>query len=216
MAITRPALHAEDTAAALSIRGYQPRLTPLMTVQPLFDGGPVERTAVLAFTSRTAPRLLAPRSDLHDRTVFAVGDATAGEAQRAGFQHVVSADGDVRALAEMLIAERAEPVVHFSGADQSGDLAQWLADVGLRAERRVIYKTVPAERLPDEPTDVVLLYSPNTAKLFAELAAGTVWDDVACVVISERAAEPLGTRRVAVAQQPSEAAMFAALDRLVG
>lgn len=215
VAVTRPDPQAAGTAARLRAAGLMPRRVPLLARQPGDALRPVPPRAILALTSRTAPHVLAPHDALKDHPVYAVGPGTAAEAERAGFRHVTHADGDVDALAAALIrAAPNVPVIHMSGEHQRGDLTGTLTRAGIPAERHVIYAMRPADSLPAAPTDIVTLYSPRTAEIFARLAAGTAWRGVPCVALSEEVAKPLRPHHaVTVAHAPNEPALLAALQR---
>lgn len=215
VAVTRPQPQADGTAARLRRAGYRVLLAPLLSIEPLGDGGPAAEFAALAFTSRTAPMLLAGRRDLHAMPVYAVGAATAREAERAGFREVVSADGDAAALAALIARQPRGPVLHLSGEAQRGELVGRLARAGIPAERRALYRMAEAAALPDEAADVALIYSPRTAALFRRLADGTPWRAAACAVLSPAVAEALGPwPAVRIARRSDEDAMLAALAGL--
>lgn len=214
VAVTRPFPQGARTLARLRAMGFAARAMPLLAADVVSDGGAAPHGA-LAFTSRTAPMCLAGRADLKHLPVFAVGDGTAREAKGAGFQDVRSAGGDVAALAQLLIAEGVSALTHMSGEEQKGDLAGAMRRAGVTAERRVIYRMVPASTIAGAPADIVTLYSPRTAAVFAQLAAGTAWRGAICVALSAdvAAALPVGFASHA-ARQPDEAGMFDALCRL--
>ena len=104
--VTRSQPGASETAARLKAMGYRPIAEPVFTVErlkaelPEFDA--------LAFTSLNGVRVFAELSPRRDGPVFCVGARTAEEARKEGFSDVVSADGDVAALAK-LILDRAAP-----------------------------------------------------------------------------------------------------------
>ena len=101
--------------------GHEALVAPLLAVRPLEDAV-VDLTGVaaLAFTSANGVRAFAERSGERRLKVFAVGAATAQAAQAAGFSTVLSADGDVEALAEGIAARRNElrGVVLHPGASE--------------------------------------------------------------------------------------------------
>jgi len=68
--------------------------------------------------------------------VFAVGAATAQAARAAGFRLVLSADGDIEALAEGIGQRRGElrgAVLHPGAAELAGDLVGALEKLGVQA-----------------------------------------------------------------------------------
>src|SRR5207244_202353 len=109
--------------------------------------------------------------------VFAVGSATALAARQAGFKSVLSADGDVEALAEGIAVRRGElrgAVLHPGAAEPAGDLAGSLEKYGVEARRLILYETAPVD-LPDDEAeiaircDAVLLHSPRAAQVMAKV-----------------------------------------------
>jgi uroporphyrinogen-III synthase len=191
--------------------GYEVLKAPLLVARPLAGPGDAAGVGALAFTSRTAAMMLADQPAFHRIPVYAVGEATAAEARRAGFLHVESAAGDVETLLPVL-RNAAGPIIHFCGEDHRGDLVERLLAAGQAAERRVLYRMEPAGPLPDRPVDAVLLYSPRTAALYAE-SAPTSWRSALCVALSAAVAAAVRDRPHIVAERPDEDALLAALAR---
>ncbi|MGI8842005.1 MAG: uroporphyrinogen-III synthase, partial [Caulobacteraceae bacterium] len=103
--ITRAPPGAEATAERVRALGFAPVVAPLLAVRAVGEG-PIDLVGVgaLAFTSANAVAAFAARSPEGVVPVFAVGEATAAAARAAGFSAVVSADGDVAALAATIAA----------------------------------------------------------------------------------------------------------------
>ena len=212
VAVTRPEPQASDTAMRLADAGYEAVKAPLLRVRPSADPGSPVGVGCLALTSRTAAMILADHPAFHGIPVFAVGDATAREALRAGFTAVTSGGGDVTALFHHL-ETAPEPIVHLCGADHTGDLVERLVSAGKVAERRVLYCMEPAGALPALPggaVDCVLLYSPRTAALYAERAPHG-WRTAPCIALSAAVAKPVARFPHVVAARPDEDALLEAL-----
>lgn len=217
VAVTRPLPQAEGTARRLAAQGFVPRIVPLLRRERVPADLGTDGVAALAFTSRSAPQILADVHDpaLKDRPVFCVGEATAREARAAGFAHVEHAAGDVAALAALIARRRPGRLVHLSGEAQQGDLVGAIRAAGGEAERRILYRMRAGGPLPAAPCDAVLLYSPRTAAAFAGEAAGTPWRASACVALSPEVAAALAPLRpAAVAARPSEDDLLRALCAL--
>ncbi|MGH6996603.1 MAG: uroporphyrinogen-III synthase, partial [Phenylobacterium sp.] len=107
--ITRAQPGAEATAARVRALGHAAFVAPLLAVRMVEDPQ-VDLTGVkaLAFTSANGLRAFAQACADRSLQVFAVGAATAQAAREVGFRRVLSADGDVAALAEGIAARRAE------------------------------------------------------------------------------------------------------------
>src|SRR5262245_47502885 len=104
--VTRPEQQGQRTTAVLRARGHRvthgPMLRIVANAQVDLDGGPY---AAIAVTSANAIDAIADhpeKSALLNVPVLAVGERTAEAARNAGFTHVVSADGDVARLADVV------------------------------------------------------------------------------------------------------------------
>lgn len=183
--ITRPEEDAAPLAQALSDKGVDVTVEPLLTIHPITDA-PIDLDGVqaLIFTSANGVRAFAALSERRDIGVLAVGNGTAAAARAAGFQNVESAGGDVHDLAR-LVKERLDPkngaLFHAAGSVVAGDLAGQLGQAGYELRRAVLYEAKPAEALSesvvralaDRDFDLVLFFSPRTATTFVELVRKT-------------------------------------------
>src|SRR4051812_26476328 len=123
--ITRAQPGADVTAERVRALGHDAVVAPLLAVKPLADVHiDLSGVAALAFTSANGVRAFADVSGDRSLKVFAVGAATAAAARAAGFRSVLSADGDVDALAEGIAMRRTElrgAVLHPGAAEPAGD-----------------------------------------------------------------------------------------------
>lgn len=224
--VTRSEPGASETAQRLTGRSYQPIVEPLFRVEPIpaklppFDA--------LAFTSANGVRAFAPLSPRRDVPVYCVGARTAETAREAGFVQIVSANGDVKALA-MQIDKQLAPnarLLHVGNEESHGDLAGNLTSKGRYALFIPTYRAVPVDRpgpmlarhLAGDPAfEAVLIHSPRaSAILQAFLAPASARAPFRAAAISARAAaslEPFAAR-IETAVAPDEAALLLALDRL--
>lgn len=219
--ITRARPGADATAARVRALGIEPIVAPLLEVRPL-PGGDLNLAGVsaLAFTSANAVAAFAARSPERGLRVFAVGDATAAAARAQRFQSVLSAQGDVGALASALTTRRRElggAILYPAAAEPSQDLAGALAAVGLNVRQVAVYETVAveppatlAERLPE--IDGVLLHSARAAQGLAKFAKTHPTPQLIAYCLSRQIARGLaraGLAQVLSAQQPNETALLA-------
>jgi uroporphyrinogen-III synthase len=179
--VTRPQEDAEPLVRRLTALGYACAVEPMLDMVWL-DGPEPDLTGVqaLLFTSANGVRGYVRRTQRRDRPVYAVGDATARAAREAGFAQVESASGDVQALAELTRA-RCRPdqgdLLHVAGSRVAGDLAGLLGEAGFTLRRAVLYDAVPAAALSASTAaflrtsaiDIVLFFSPRTARSFVKL-----------------------------------------------
>jgi uroporphyrinogen-III synthase len=226
--ITRPREAATSIAEELAARGHTALVAPVMEIR-LREGEPLELEGVQAIlaTSANGIRAMARRSERRDLPVYAVGPQTSEAAREAGFENVLSADGDAAALVEKVATEldpETGALLHAAGAETAGRLAETLKAKKFKVEREVLYDAVPLTELSDDAEralrenqlDGVLLFSPRTAKIFCNLVAAAGLEEscapLTAFCISAATAAALGSlefTRVAVAGHPNQEAMLA-------
>jgi uroporphyrinogen-III synthase len=179
--ITRPRSDSEILAAELAEAGVDSFVGPLLDIV-VTPGNNLDLAGVqaLLMTSANGVKAFCHRSDDRALPVYAVGDASARTANDCGFNTVFSASGDVDALAE-LVEQKVDPsngtLLHCAGTEIAGDLAAMLGSKHYAYRREVLYKAVVADHFDDDIVsgfkdggiDGVLLYSPRTAAIFADL-----------------------------------------------
>lgn len=223
--ITRAQPGAAATAARVREMGHEAFVAPLLEVRNLPEPGlDLEGVGSLAFTSSNGVRAFAELTKDRSLRVFAVGQATAQAAKAAGFKRVLSADGDVAALAEGIAVRRAEltgAVLHPGAAELAGDLAGVLKRNGIEARQVILYDTVaatltPAElaRLPE--MDVALVHSPKAAQALAAVLRAQPLPQLRVLCLSKAVLQPLVRTKVAAkvfSPFPLEAALLNLIDR---
>ena len=197
--VTRASPGAEATAARLRAMGLEPLVDPLLDVRDLSPTLDLTGVAALAFTSVNGVAAFARLDADRMRPVFAVGDRTARAAREAGFAEVASADGDVEALAALIIGQAARldgAVLHSSALEPAGDLLSPLMAAGLSARQVAIYETL--ERDPASTTlaalgqlEVVLLHSPRAARKLSQILIGRPASGLRALCLSAAVAHPL-------------------------
>ncbi len=219
--VTRAQPGADATAARLRELGVEPIVEPLLEVRAI-AGADLDLTGVsaLAFTSANAVAAFAARSPERALRVFAVGDATAAAARAQRFKSVLSAQGDVAALANALTSRRRElsgVILYPAAAEPSQDLAAALAAVGLQVRQAAVYETVAAlpsaalaERLPQ--IDGVLLHSAKAAQGLARFLKDHPAPALVAYCLSPQIARTVARAGLAQrlsAAQPNEMALMA-------
>ena len=232
--VTRPLPDAGRTADALAARGVRALVEPMLRIEllpaPALDLGGVQ---ALLFTSANGVRAFAAASPKRGLPVLAAGGATAREARAAGFRHVESAAGDVRALARLAAARcgpSAGPLLHASAEAVAGNLAGRLAEAGFTVRRQTLYRACAAKAfspalaaaLAAGRLGLALFFSPRTAAVFARLALRSGMEgpcrSLHACVLSEavgRALEGVAWREVRVAGRPDHEAMMAEVDHIL-
>lgn len=179
--LTRPEEDSHKLAQNLTRLGHRITSAPLLRID-YFDRNEIDLTnfqAVL-FTSANGVRAFIRNSQNRAIACYAVGDATAAEATKAGFQAIFTAGGDVNKLAE-LVMQKLKPdaggLLHVSGKDTAGNLSGILDRAGFQATRKQLYKAAKATALPQKTQNLIKsriithipFYSPRTAKAFVQL-----------------------------------------------
>jgi uroporphyrinogen-III synthase len=214
--ITRAEPGASRTADKLRALGHEPVAAPLLQVRALPAAIDLDGVAALAFTSANGVRAFAERSADRALPVFAVGDATAAAARKAGFAEVASAAGDLDALAELIAARagrRGGTVLAPGPREPAGDLPGALAAQGIAARALALYETLPLDPPADlGAVDAVLVHSPKAAERLAAVIGARPGPAVYC--ISAAAAAPLAGRpfaSLAWAARPDEDSLLGLL-----
>src|ERR1700735_3416944 len=237
--VTRPHPDDETTAAALRARGIEVLRAPMVRFEPVaFHDDLDANYGAVIVTSANALRGIEPHlagSRLLKLPLFAVGERTADAARAAGFDRVISADGDAAGLRDSVLAsarakelKKASTLLYLAGADLARDLAGELGERGFNVVNNTTYRMIPVSSLPREVCDAfaanrieaVLHYSRRSARAFLEAtrAAGVEISALAVpqCCISDAVASVVreaGAPQVMVAQSPDENALFETLDR---
>lgn len=225
--VTRPLEDGEQIAEKLRAMGHQPLLAPLLSTD-FHDGPEPDFTGIQAILASSANgiRALIRGTTRRDLPIFAVGPQTAEEAQKAGFAVVKNANGDAVALAHATMRwalPEAGELLHVCGEEAPGTLGETLTAHGFTVQRCALYAVHPASRLPPETEAALkqqqvngaLFFSPRSARVFCDLAAGLPLAAITAYCISPvtaRALEGRGFGRVAAAGAPNQAALLALLE----
>jgi uroporphyrinogen-III synthase len=237
--VTRPHPDDETTAASLRARGFDALRAPMLRFEPVAVHEDMNaRYSAVIVTSANALRGIEPHLKGHrmlELPLFAVGDHTAAAARRAGFTHVVSANGDAANLRDLVLAslrakelKKASTLLYLAGAEIARDLASELEESGFRVVTQTTYRMIAVKSLPSEARDAfaanqveaVLHYSQRSARAFldAARAAGVEISALAipqCCISATVASvvRDAGATQVVVAATPDENALFEALER---
>lgn len=235
--LTRPVADSEVLAARLEAAGHTARVAPVMeiTATPIIPATlNGEGVVALAVTSRNAVAALTASTLSRDLPVYVVGSATWDAVEDAGFANVRTADGDVSALANLIISEERlakGKILYLTGRHRAGDLVGALTTAGLNVEACVVYEAVAVDELPENARrtllageiDAAMIYSPRSAEVFLSLiqaepeyeALISALKNVVAIAISENVADRLGSdvwRSVITAPAKTSAGVIAALE----
>jgi uroporphyrinogen-III synthase len=224
--ITRPRAEAEALMQTLAAEGWASIAEPLLEITMLPAELPdLSRFRALVFTSAQAVAAFAGKTRKRDLPVYAVGLATEVAARKTGFADIRTATGNVAALNRLLAEERSgdqRPLLHISGVH----IADQVRAPGAPVERLPLYDARAAMELSPSCLDAldrtlisgVLLFSPRTGKIFAELlkkyARTQLVSTINALCLSDTVIESirhLPWRNVQAAAAPDTAGMIALL-----
>ena len=131
----------------------------------------------IIFTSANAVRFLDHKKVNKKILCFCVGSATEKKVRSIGFQNVISAEGNVRNLKELILRnfdKNDGKIIYVSGEIISNDLDQQLIKEGFDIKRVVNYRTIHNENFDENfinelklnMPDIVYVYSENSALSF--------------------------------------------------
>ncbi len=156
-------------------------LSPVFDID-FFEGEALNFSDVQAIliTSANGVRALCRRSHRFEVPVYCVGDSSAYAARQAGFETVVSANGDVSELANLVVsALRPEggALLHPAASKLAGDLGGILAGKGFDYRREILYEAKAKECLKIDVLNQLNLnkinelsfFSPRSSKIFVRL-----------------------------------------------
>jgi len=131
----------------------------------------------IIFTSANAVKHLNVKKIDKKILCFCVGNATEKKVRGVGFQNVITAEGNVKNLKELILQnfdQNDGKMIYVSGETISVDLDQQLVRDGYKIKRIISYRTIPTENFNDNfvkelklnMPDIVYIYSQNSAVNF--------------------------------------------------
>lgn len=225
--VTRPEPDASELKAQLEDQGHAVTVEPLLQIELLpIEAGTFEGAQAVVATSRNALRALTESPAKHAAlklAIFVVGPGTAELARALGFARIIEGAGTARELVPLIAAEiepASGPVVHLAGETLAFDLAVALEGEGVAIQTMIVYRAhmskalnpQTAQMIANGALDAVVLMSPRTAAVFAELVAAAGLEDGALrltyLCLSQavaRSLHSLGAVRAEVAPNPNAA-----------
>ena len=196
-------------------------LSPLLEIVPVGKPAPLQPGTAAIFTSANAVACFAAPVAA-GAAAYCVGQATRAAAETAGWQAECLGE-TAEELLSALSGQRPGPMVHLRGRHIRTDLAGRLAAAGLTCGEQVVYdqRLLPLNKsalmaLAGPEPVIVPLFSPRTARQFAETAGDLV--NVTAITLSEAVADPLKTRDLAglsCAARPDAKAMRKAVTEAI-
>jgi len=176
--LTRPLEDCSEMILKFRSLGHQVSHLPLINVESLkYEEIKFSDYKGIIFTSANAIKFLDFKNIDKKLLCFCVGSATEKKARSVGFQNVISSEGNVNNLKE-LILQNFDPkdgkLIYVSGEIISFDLDQQLLKQGYSIQRIVNYKTNHNKKFDEnfvnelklKIPDMVYIYSQNSASSF--------------------------------------------------
>lgn len=219
--ILRPEPGASETARRAAELGLSAILAPLFRIEPVaWEAPDPSYFDALLLTSANAARQAGPKlGNFLGLRCYAVGDGTGSVASQAGFADIVTGPGDGQALIDRMAQDGMKRAFHPCGRDHVE-----LASGEIEMERRIVYASIPTDRLPPAAMAaitagaLVLLHSPRAGALFAALAgqAGMARRSIGLAAISAAAAVAAGPgwKHLSIAPAPRDHALLELAARL--
>ncbi|MDC0585621.1 uroporphyrinogen-III synthase, partial [Candidatus Pelagibacter sp.] len=155
----------------------------------------------IIFTSANAVKFLELKKINKKILCFCVGSATETKARSAGFQNVITAEGNVENLKELVLQnfdQKNGKLIYVSGKTISVDLDQQLIKEGYNIKRIVNYRTTHNQKFDEnfvkelklKIPDMVYVYSQNSALSFLNFIkiyqSETLWMDTNLMCMGEK------------------------------
>ena len=179
--LTRPLEDSKELILKFSSLGHKVSHLPVIKIKPIiYDEPEYKKFKGIIFTSSNAIKNLSLNSINKKIKCYCVGSATEKVAKQNGFQNIISAEGNVNNLKE-LILQSFDPnngsLLYVSGEVISSKLDRDLIAEGYSIERLVDYTVSSIEEMKEEfrtelvssIPDIIYVYSENSAKSLLNL-----------------------------------------------
>ena len=176
--LTRPLEDCSEMILKFKSLGHQVSHLPLLEINKVnYSDKSFLNFKGIIFTSANSVKFLDLKQIDKNILCFCVGNATEKKARSAGFQKVISAEGNVENLKELILQNfnpKDGKLIYVSGETISIDLDQQLSNEGYNIERIINYRTSHNKKFDDKFTnelkqkipDIVYVYSQNSASSF--------------------------------------------------
>ena len=176
--LTRPLEDCSEMILKFKSLGHRVSHLPLLEINKVnYSEKSFLNFKGIIFTSANSVKFLDLKQIDKNILCFCVGNATEKKARSAGFQKVISAEGNVENLKELILQNfnpKDGKLIYVSGETISTDLDQQLSDEGYNIERIINYRTSHNIKFDDKFTnelkqkipDIVYVYSQNSASSF--------------------------------------------------
>ena len=176
--LTRPLEDCSEMILKFRSLGHQVSHLPLINIEPLnYEEIKFSDYKGIIFTSANAVKFLDFKDIDKNLLCFCVGSSTEKKARSVGFQNVISAEGNVNNLKELVLQNfnsKDGKLIYVSGETISFDLDHELSKQGYGIKRIINYKTNYNKKFDEnfvrelklKIPDMVYIYSQNSASSF--------------------------------------------------
>ena len=200
--LTRPLEDIQELILKFQQLGHVVSHMPVIKIEKLnYKSINFSEFSGIIFTSSNAIKHLDTRSIDKNKICFCVGSATEKRARSVGFQNVISTDGNVSNLKELILQNfnhSSGKLLYISGEVITNDLDQDLISNGYDVKRIINYTAKSVENLDEKfieklklkMPEIVYIYSQNSALNFLRLVKNynlsDFWMDTNLMCISEK------------------------------
>jgi uroporphyrinogen-III synthase len=200
--LTRPFEDCSEMILKFQSLGHQVSNLPLLKIDKVnYEEDNFLDFKAIIFTSANAIKFLEIKKIDKNCLCFCVGNATEKKARSLGFQNVISAEGNVENLKELILQnfdKKKGKLIYISGETISIDLDQQLLKEGYDIKRIINYRTSHneifdknfIEALKSNMPDIVYVYSQNSASSFLKFIkihhSETLWMNTNLMCIGEK------------------------------
>ncbi len=200
--LTRPLEDIQELILKFQVLGHVVSHMPVIKIEKVnYKSINFSEFSGIIFTSSNAIKYLDTGIIDKNKICFCVGSATEKKARSAGFQNVISADGNVSNLKELILQNfnpSSGKLLYVSGEVTTNDLDQDLISNGYDVKRIINYTARSIENLDEKfieklkqkMPDIVYVYSQNSALSFLKLIKNynlsDFWMNTNLMCISEK------------------------------
>ena len=179
--LTRPLEDSKELILRFSSLGHKVSHLPVIKVEPLkYDEPDYVQFKGVIFTSSNAIKNLDLNKIDKNIECYCVGFATEKAAKLKGFQNIISAEGNVNNLKELVLRNfdpKNGSLLYVSGEVVSSRLDKDLISDGYSLKRLTNYTVLPTQEIKEEfreelkasIPDIIYVYSENSAKSLLNL-----------------------------------------------
>lgn len=180
--LTRPQEASQKIAQNLAKKNLLSLIQPLFSIIQINNFQPInQKIQAVLISSSSAIFALEKLLLKKDILVFAIGEKTALEIKKLGYQNILIANNSAASLLNLALKNLSKSqglILYLSGEIITLDIAEKLREQNFEAKRIVAYKTKEAasfststiEEIKQEKIGEVWIYSKNSLRIFYKLA----------------------------------------------